>query len=81
MKQCLIYAEQAKINIIKHIFSESKDEILTKKLTKIPGITIAAELKTKNSKQLPKLLKKELLYFLFTNDSNILAQTFYPQVK
>ena len=87
-KHCLISTDQVKINIIKHAFSESYEEILTKKS---PKITIVAELKAKTSKaaaeaveKIQKMWKgteKELLYFLFTTYSNIFAQTFHHQVK
>ena len=84
MKHCLISTDQVKINIIKHTFSESYEEILTKKS---PNITIAAELKAKTFKavaeavekiqKMRKGTEKELLYFLFTSYSNIFGHTFH----
>ena len=55
MKHCLISTDQVKINIIKHAFSESYEEILTKKS---PKITIVAELKAKTSKAVAEAVEK-----------------------
>ena len=37
--------------------------------------------KKKKKKKRKKHRERELLYFLFTTDSNIFAQTLHPQVK
>lgn len=63
--------------------------MLTRKLKKIPGITIAPALRAKKfkmiSKAIEKMLKnateKELLHLLITTNSNIFAQTLHHQVK
>lgn len=75
MKHCLISSEKVKINIIPRKNGNLKITIAIAAKTKKFRIVVEAVEKMQKK---GKGTEKELLYFLFTFDPNIFAQTFHP---